>query len=144
MKERIYRRVEELLGPDACIGLGELFIGTIHAYCARVLQDYFGYANHDVLDEDQEMAFILQHGWELGFGQGAKQRGRSYNDYCLLFKQSESIVNNEMLDIDDLRRCPHPAFPAFPDKVEAYWGLLSPSSTVHRQYWALAGARRSV
>src|SRR5215510_14708328 len=37
LKERIRRRVEERLGAGARDLLGGLFVGTIHAYCFRLL-----------------------------------------------------------------------------------------------------------
>src|SRR5258707_11028627 len=38
LKNRIARRVEERLGTTAVDLLGSLFVGTIHAYCFRLLQ----------------------------------------------------------------------------------------------------------
>ena len=52
MKSRIYRRVEQIAGSGATARLGEMFVGTIHAYAKRVLDDYFGYGNYNVLDEN--------------------------------------------------------------------------------------------
>ena len=66
MKSRIYERVHQLKGEDACAKLGEMYVGTIHGYCLQILEDKFGYGDHDPLDENQEMAFILREGWGLG------------------------------------------------------------------------------
>src|SRR5437762_4292297 len=40
LKNRITRRVEERLGVSALDLLGGLFVGTIHAYCFRLLQPH--------------------------------------------------------------------------------------------------------
>lgn len=66
MKSRVYERVKHLGGNDICARLGEMFVGTIHAYCNRLLQDHFGYGDWGALDENQEMAYIMQVGWDLG------------------------------------------------------------------------------
>ena len=64
MKSRIYQRVTELK-PSKLNALGEMYVGTIHAYAKRVLDDHFRYGNYSVLDENQEMAFLMRHGWDL-------------------------------------------------------------------------------
>lgn len=33
MKERVYRRVEDLLGEEQTKTLGDMYVGTIHAFC---------------------------------------------------------------------------------------------------------------
>lgn len=116
MKERIYSRVRDLLGHDVARGLGKTFIGTMHSYAGRLLQERFGYGNHDVLDENQEAAFILQHGWDLGL------YGERYGEYWLQFLRSQSVVNDELLSLDDVRK--EDATPSFADDVERYWNLL--------------------
>ena len=39
MKERVYRRVEEILGEEKTKNLGDMYIGTIHGFCFQILQD---------------------------------------------------------------------------------------------------------
>jgi DNA helicase-2/ATP-dependent DNA helicase PcrA len=64
MKSRIYQRVGEL--DESKLGkLGEMYVGTIHAYAKRVLDDYFKFGNYTVLDENQEIAFLMRHGWDI-------------------------------------------------------------------------------
>jgi DNA helicase-2/ATP-dependent DNA helicase PcrA len=124
MKERIYTRAREILGPEVARGLGRMFIGTMHSYAARLLQARFGYGNYDVLDENQEVAFVLQRGWELGLGQSAKKRKKRYGAYCLDFLKSQSVVCDELLTIEEVRREDHEGFAA---EVEKYWDLLERS-----------------
>ena len=54
LKERIRQRVTAALGEDASDRLGQLFVGTIHAYCFRLLQTYIPlYETYTPLDENQ-------------------------------------------------------------------------------------------
>ncbi len=92
MKSRVYERVKQLGGEEQCAHLGEMFIGTIHAYCLRVLQDHFGYGGFGSLDENQEMAFLLRFGWDLHL-----TGGRNYSENCELFKQTLNVVYSEMI-----------------------------------------------
>jgi DNA helicase-2/ATP-dependent DNA helicase PcrA len=97
MKSRIYERVRQLKGEDACAKLGEMYVGTIHGYCLQILEDKFGYGDYDPLDENQEMAFILREGWGLGL---TKDRGYSKN--CGEFLRSVDVVYNELLSHENL------------------------------------------
>lgn len=94
IKDRIYRTVKELHGDDACAMLGKMYIGTIHAYCFRILQDFFGYSDYEVLDDNQEMAFVMREGWSFGLGKG------SYSKNCEAFIRSVNVVYDELLNID--------------------------------------------
>ncbi|MGQ9702804.1 MAG: ATP-dependent DNA helicase [bacterium] len=98
IKDRIYKRVRNLYGDIACARLGEMYVGTIHAYCFRVLQDYFGYGDHEVLDENQEMAFIMREGWSLELGDD------NYSRNCQAFIQSVNVVYDELLSRSDIEK----------------------------------------
>ena len=59
LKQRIERRTQERLGRAALDRLTSLFVGTIHAYCFRLLQQHVPrYETYDVLDENQLTAFL--------------------------------------------------------------------------------------
>ncbi|WP_455713918.1 UvrD-helicase domain-containing protein [Methanosarcina mazei] len=49
MKSRVYDRVRQLGGE------------AIHGYCSFLLENHFKF-------ENQETAFLMRVGWELGFG----------------------------------------------------------------------------
>ena len=115
MKSRIYERVRQLKGEEACTRLGEMYVGTIHGYCLRILEDVFGYGDHDPLDENQQMAFILREGWGLGLGQGGP-----YSRNCAEFLRSVDVVYDEFLDRKKLRR----KVPDFVRHLERYEELL--------------------
>src|SRR5215213_3561427 len=66
LKERISARVAERLGPQALDQLGGLYVGTIHAYCFRLLQTYVPrYGTYDVLDDHQLTAFLAREATRL-------------------------------------------------------------------------------
>ena len=61
LKARISARVEERLGPGALDKLGAAFVGTIHSYCFRLLQQHVPrYETFDVLDERRLTAFLCR------------------------------------------------------------------------------------
>ena len=91
MKNKIYEKIGRI-DPELCNHLGEMFIGTIHAFAFQMLQDNFGYGNYDALDENQEMAFMLRTGWSFGLGRG------KYVKNCDNFLSSISVVYDELID----------------------------------------------
>jgi len=116
MKSRIYQRIEEISGTDATAKLGEMYIGTIHAYTKRVLEDYFGFGNYDVLNENQEIAFLMRYGWNLGL----RDYGRTYADGCQAFLRTVNMVWGEMLDEKKLSK----RAPEFYEKLKHYESIL--------------------
>jgi len=99
MKSRIYKRVKEL-GEDAlCARLGEMYVGTIHGFCFHLLEDQFGYGSWGVLDENQEMAYLMRVGWELNLTGSS-----NYTEKCQDFKRSVGVFYNEMLSRDEVKK----------------------------------------
>lgn len=117
IKERIYWRVEKLLGPERCKELGDMYVGTIHGFCLQLLQDRFGYGNFDILDENQEMAFVLRHGWGLGL---QKVGNGNYSANCDTFIRSTNVVYDELIDRERLNALA----PDFAKDLEQYEVLL--------------------
>lgn len=114
MKNRIYEKISKI-EPELCKKLGEMHIGTIHAFCFQMLQDHFGFGNHDVLDENEEMAFMLRHGWGFGLGNGGR-----YTQNCETFLRSISVVYDELITLEDLRQ----KEPVFFRQFQKYENLL--------------------
>jgi DNA helicase-2/ATP-dependent DNA helicase PcrA len=121
MKSRIYERVEQLVGSSGTAKLGEMYIGTIHAYAKRVLEDYFRKGNHSVLDENKEIAFLMRHGWNFG----VYRKGESYSENCRSFLRTVNMTWDEMLNYNELQR----RAPEFFGMLKGYEGLLEE----HRQ-----------
>lgn len=116
MKSRIYQRIAQIAGSDATKNLGEMYVGTIHAYAKRILEDNFRFGNHGVLDDNQEIAFVMRHGWDLGIN----NYGGLYADCCRTFLRTVNMAWDEMLDEKILKK----RAGDFWDKMKQYEGLL--------------------
>jgi len=90
MKNKVYEKMSKI-DSELCDHLGKMFIGTIHAFAFQILQDHFDFGNYDTLDENQEMAFMLRHGWNFGLG------GKGYIKNCDTFLRSVSVVYDELI-----------------------------------------------
>jgi DNA helicase II / ATP-dependent DNA helicase PcrA len=116
MKSRIYQRVEQIAGPTATSKLGEMFIGTIHAYAKQVLDDYFGFGNWAPLDQNQEIAFLMRIGWSIGI----QKYDRFYANACRKFLRVVDMIQSELLENDILSV----EAPEFYNFYRQYWDRL--------------------
>jgi len=115
MKSRIYQRVKDL-DNNKLGSLGEMYIGTIHAYAKRILDDLFNFGIYTVLDENKEIAFLMRHGWDIGIN----EYERNYSEACRTFLRTVNMVYGEMLD----RRKLEQNAPDFYEKLMHYEYLL--------------------
>ena len=77
--------------------LGGLFVGTIHAYCFRLLQTHVPrYETFDVLDDHQLTAFLAREATRLGLKQ-LDPKGRLFGSISR-FLQGVDVIENELLD----------------------------------------------
>jgi DNA helicase-2/ATP-dependent DNA helicase PcrA len=99
LKNRITRRVEERLGRQALDLLAGLFVGTIHSYCFRLLQQHVPrYDAYDVLDDNQLTAFLSREANRLSVRQlDPAGRDRLFAS-IEHFLKSVDVVENELLD----------------------------------------------
>src|SRR3954452_4655556 len=66
LKNRIAHRVQQRLGRDALDRMAGLFVGTMHAFCFRLLQQRGPrYETYDVLDDNQLTAFLAREATRL-------------------------------------------------------------------------------
>ena len=101
LKERIEARVVTRLGREALDRLNGLFVGTIHAYCFRLLQQHVPkYETYDVLDENRLTAFVSREARWLNVRQ-FDPRNRLFAS-IRTFLRSVEVVDNELLDLDNL------------------------------------------
>lgn len=97
LKARIARRVEDRLGRAALDRLTSLFVGTIHAYCFRLLQQRVPrYETYDVLDDNLLTAFLAREGKHLGLRQ-LDPRDRLFAS-IETFAKGVEVIENELLD----------------------------------------------
>jgi DNA helicase-2/ATP-dependent DNA helicase PcrA len=97
LRERIELRAAELVGPETMDRIGGLFVGTIHAYCFRLLQQYVTrYETFDVLDDHQLTAFVSREANRLGI----RQLDANNRMFAAIeaFLKSVDVVENELLD----------------------------------------------
>lgn len=101
LKDRITQRVEERLGKSALDLLSGLFVGTIHSYCFRLLQQYVPrYEAYDVLDENQLTAFLVREANRLELRQ-LDPNNRLFASIAA-FLRSVDVTENELLDADTM------------------------------------------
>jgi DNA helicase-2/ATP-dependent DNA helicase PcrA len=116
LKERITDRVEGRMGRQALDRLNGLFVGTIHSYCFRLLQQHAPrYETYDVLDDNQLTAFLAREGRRLE----VRQLDPSNRLFASIggFLRGVDIVENELLDPATL---PDP----FGTVLQDYFGTL--------------------
>ena len=99
LKARIAARVEQRLGTAALDKLGKAFVGTIHAYCFRFLQQYVpAYETYDVLDERRLTAFLCREERALDL---RSLTGRQFESIKAFLKNLD-VVENELISVGDL------------------------------------------
>lgn len=102
LKFRVRSKIHELMGkqPD----IGDMYIGTIHAFAYKVLQDFIPkYRGYDMLDENQRFAFAASLKWDININHlvgSLKKRGFSSR-----FNQSKEnwAISSLLRDVDIYR-----------------------------------------
>jgi len=116
MKSRIYDRLKDMGRDDLRARIGDLYVGTIHGYCYRLLTDYFGYGNYDTFDENQERAFLSIVGKDLGLADSG-----NYIRNCKNFLETVKVVEGERIGEQTLRE----SSPDFLEKFTRYNSKLA-------------------
>ena len=99
LKARISARVEERLGPAALDKLGAAFVGTIHSYCFRLLQQHVPrYETYDVLDERRLTAFLCREEPALHL---KNLTGKVFTS-IKAFLENLEVVENELISLEQL------------------------------------------
>ncbi len=94
MKSRIYRYIAALGGPTNL--LGEMYVGTIHAYAKRLLEGHHKYGNYELLDENKEVAFLSSHSWDMFQGPGRIAR---MNEFLGTFRMAlDEMLSDRSLE----------------------------------------------
>ena len=100
--ESIKRRVSHTLlrsGIDPTV-MGAMYIGTIHAYCQRILGEIdAAYRQFDVLDENRLKLYLISRYSSLGINKlRSRARGSSYFDTINQISEAWKATNDELLD----------------------------------------------
>lgn len=100
--DTIKRRVADALlatGLDPAI-LGAMYIGTIHAFCQKVLGEIDArYRQFDVLDENRLILFLISRYPEIGVHHLRTARGARYFETISNVARAWMVLNDELLDI---------------------------------------------
>lgn len=101
LKERIRERVTALQGPQASDQLGRLFVGTIHAYCFRMLQTYVPrYETYTPLDANQLTNLVYRDNYLLGVKHVAPDQGTFRT--IAMFQRGIDVIENELIPLGSL------------------------------------------
>src|SRR4051794_40557383 len=101
LKSRIDRRAVALIGPEILDRIGTMFVGTIHSYCLRLLQEHVPrYEVYDVLDDHRLTAFLSREAYRLRVND---LEGSLYKSIAS-FAASAQVVENELLETSRLRQ----------------------------------------
>lgn len=101
LKERIRLRVVARLGDSGTDKLGQLFVGTIHAFCFRLLQTYVPkYETYTPLDSNQLVNLLYREGTRLGL-KALDPNGRLFRAVNA-FQRSVDVIENELLGFSDI------------------------------------------
>ena len=99
LKSRIERRVAGRLGSPFLDHLNGMFVGTIHSYCFRILQQHVAkYETFDVLDEHRLTAFLTREAYNLGL---VPLTGKMFSAIQALGTNAQ-VVENELLESHQL------------------------------------------
>lgn len=103
LKHRITRRVAEVKGPEFLDRLGAMYIGTIHAFCLKMLQDHVpDYGNYDLLDENRLAGLLSREYKRLGLNQLDARHWRPIHN----FVRNADVVENELINRHSLAGTP--------------------------------------
>lgn len=96
LKSRITKRVVQTHGDDYLDRLGAMFIGTIHGYCWKLLQEHVPrFGDFEVLDDNRLAGLLSREFKNLGL----KTLGETHWKPIEHFIQNANVVENEHLDI---------------------------------------------
>ena len=100
LKTRILRRYQERNPTANLDALSPLYVGTIHAYCLRLLQTHVPrYATFDLYDEHRLIGLVLREYFSLGLEHlGIK----NLTDCARDFVRNVAVVENEMIPVAQL------------------------------------------
>lgn len=81
--------------------LGRMYVGTIHAYCQRVLgQMDSRYRQFDVLDENRLKLYLVSRYRQLGLADLRNARGTRYFEVISRVSDAWKLLNDELIDPD--------------------------------------------
>lgn len=128
LKDRTYRRVEAVKGRDFLGRLGPMYVGTIHGYCLRMLQEQVpAYGNYQVIDPHRHAALLQREARRLDL----KRLGSGLYNSIGAFSEVLDIIGNEMIQADQLPDPIREVYEDYLDMLDRYH-LLTFSLIIQR------------
>lgn len=104
LKDRIYRLCKERLGSD--LGLAEMFVGTIHSFCLRMLQSppLYKFLKFSVLSDVQQRLLIDRYYQKSGLTQVPLLKGGTLQRWqdSRLYQQLLSVLGEGQVDYEKI------------------------------------------
>src|SRR5262245_43687733 len=101
LKTRITRRIAEKMGEKYLDRLNPMYIGTIHAFCLRMLTDHVPeFGNYDILDENRLAGLLSREYKRLDLGNLSAQHWKGIKE----FLKNSDVMENELIDADAVKR----------------------------------------
>lgn len=96
LKARILKKVQALRADYPLDHLSPMFVGTIHSFCLRFLQERVPrYATFDLFEDHRLVGLLSREYFNLGLD---KFKIKNRTDAIRRFLESAAVVENEMLD----------------------------------------------
>lgn len=100
LKTRIYKRTAQRMGEAVLEKLGPLYVGTIHAYCLRILQEEVPrYAAFDMMDEHRLSALLSREFKNMGMHD---LESTGHWKTIQTFMSNAGVVENELIPVEEI------------------------------------------
>ncbi|MDK2946852.1 MAG: ATP-dependent helicase UvrD/PcrA [Methanolobus sp.] len=109
LKSTIYKWMESYGGSSLIEEVKRLNIHTIDSLCKKIVQEYAGNGDFDVIIPERELALLIRHGINLGIDEKYSR-----------FLDTVTLIENEMMDLDELKI----TNPVFMEQMENYYRFL--------------------
>ena len=97
LKTRINSRVSQVMGDQFLDRLSPMFVGTIHGYCWRLLQDHVPrFGDFDILDDNRLAGFLSREYKNLQLDKLNDGHWRAID----LFIRNANIIENELIEAE--------------------------------------------
>ena len=109
LKHRIRQKLEENIPEEP--SLGDMYVGTIHSYCLRVLREQDpSYRRFEVMDEVRQAALIATNFVRFkdsGSGIGLdrlrpRTRSKTYGETLRTFLNTLNIIHQQQIDVENI------------------------------------------
>ena len=100
LKTRITRRIAEKMGEAYLDRLNPMYVGTIHAYCLRMLTDHVPeFGNYDILDENRLAGLLSREHKRLELNKLGQQHWKPIAE----FLKNADVMENELIDAEAIK-----------------------------------------